>query len=47
MNPIKRTPYQRPVTEVVILQHRGHLMIVSEPGQASTQDYNWQTVTEE
>ena len=47
MNPIKRTPYQQPVTEVVILQHRGHLMIVSEPGQASIQDYNWQTVTEE
>jgi hypothetical protein len=47
MNPIKRTPYQRPVTEVVILQQRGQVMIVSEPGQASIQDYNWHTVNPE
>ena len=44
---MKKTPYQRPTTEVIILQQRGQVMIVSEPGQASIQDYNWQTVTEE
>lgn len=44
---MKRAPYQQPTTEIVTLQQRVQVMIVSEPGQASIQDYNWQTVTEE
>jgi hypothetical protein len=44
---MKSAPYQKPAMEVITLQQHCPLMNVSEPGQASIQDYNWQTVTEE
>ena len=42
---MKRTPYERPVTEVVTLQQRGQVMIVSQDGQAGVQNYYWNPET--
>jgi hypothetical protein len=44
---MKRTPYERPTTEVVILQQRGQVMTGSPDGQAGVQDYTWHTVNPE
>ena len=43
---MKRKNYERPTTKVVQLQHQGMLM-TSGGRQATVQDYDWNTETEE
>jgi len=44
---MKRTPYWKPTTKIVMLQQPGQILTVSQKGQASMPNYDWNFPGEE